>query len=61
MHLVPRPARSPETLANLATLFTQAKPSKKKTYEDKDVASRVEDEPLDDPVAEKLRRQRYAE
>lgn len=40
-------------------LLYKAKPSKKKTYEDKDIASRVDDEPLDDPVAEKLRRQRY--
>jgi len=39
----------------------QSKPSKKKTYEDKDTASRTEDEPLDDPVAEKLRRQRLVE
>jgi len=37
----------------------QSKPGKKKTYEDKDKASRIEDEPLDDPVAEKLRQQRY--
>ncbi|DBA93263.1 TPA: hypothetical protein ACH3X2_003553 [Trebouxia sp. C0005] len=39
----------------------QSKPGKKKTYEDKDKASRIEDEPLDDPVAEKLRQQRLIE
>ena len=37
----------------------QSKPGKKKTYEDKDTALRIDDETLDDPVAEKLRRQRY--
>lgn len=39
-------------------LIVQAKPGKKKTYEDKDTAVRIEDETLDDPIAEKLRRQR---
>ena len=40
-------------------LTLQQKVGKKKTYEEKDKASRIEDEPLDDPIAEKLRRQRY--
>lgn len=39
----------------------QQKVGKKKTYEEKDKASRIEDEPLDDPIAEKLRRQRLVE
>ncbi|KAL3150761.1 hypothetical protein ABBQ32_000535 [Trebouxia sp. C0010 RCD-2024] len=39
----------------------QAKPGKKKTYEEKDSAVRIEDEALDDPIAEKLRRQRLVE
>lgn len=41
------------------TPSVQAKPGKKKTYEDKDNAVRIEDEALDDPIAEKLRRQRF--
>lgn len=39
----------------------QAKPGKKKTYEDKDSAPSIQDETLDDPIAEKLRRQRLVE
>ena len=40
-------------------LYCQAKPGKKKTYEDKDTALSIQDETLDDPIAEKLRRQRF--
>lgn len=39
----------------------QSKPGKKKTYEDKDSTTRIQDEALDDPMAEKLRQQRLVE
>lgn len=45
-------------VAHQPIISVQAKPGKKKTYEDKDTV-RIEDEALDDPIAEKLRRQRY--